>query len=81
MDKRTGSLVFGIVLLVILVASVVPNIANGTAPGTRQLVFSGALLLFAISRFIMFKSPNSAIIVPMRMVALVGCIGSFLVKN
>lgn len=81
MDRRTGSLVFGIVLLVILVASIGPNLATGVMPGTRQLVFSGALLFFAISRFIMFKSPDSAIIWPMRMIAIAGCVGSFLLKN
>jgi hypothetical protein len=80
MNRQTGSLIWGIVLLVIVAGYVGPTLASGAMPGTHQLILSGALLLFAISRFIMFKSPDSGIINPMRTLALVGCVLSFVVK-
>ncbi|PWU00194.1 MAG: hypothetical protein C5B53_04365 [Candidatus Melainabacteria bacterium] len=80
MNRQTGSLIFGIVLLVILAGYLGPTLASGAMPGTHQLILSGALLLFAVSRFIMFKSPDSGIIGPMRTVALIGVIASFVVK-
>ena len=81
MNRQVGSLVFGIVLLVIVAGYVGPTLASGGMPGTHQLILSGALVLFAISRFIMFKSPDSSIIQPMRTVALIACIASFVIKS
>jgi hypothetical protein len=81
MNRQTGNLIIGVILLVALAIYVGPTLASGAMPGTRQLLLSGALLIFAITRFIMFKSPDSGIINPMRMVALIGLVASFLIKS
>lgn len=81
MNKQTGSLVFGIILLVILAGYLVPTLVSGVMPGARQVLLSVALLLFAISRIIMFKSPEAGVIGPMRTIALMACVASFLIKS
>jgi len=42
----------------------------------RTIVLDGSLLIFAVSRFMMFANPNIMLIKPMRTIALVGVLAS-----
>jgi hypothetical protein len=81
MKRRIRNLVFGILLLVLLAITFGFTIATVGMPGTRQMIFGAGVFLFAISRIIMFASPDSAIIKPMRAIALISCIAAFLFKG
>lgn len=67
---KTFNLIVGIVLLVILAASLGPAVASGQMPSMRQFALYGALLIFALSRFISFGIPDSPAVKPLRMAGL-----------
>ncbi|MBX9724085.1 MAG: hypothetical protein K2X81_21945 [Candidatus Obscuribacterales bacterium] len=64
------NLVVGVILLVFLAACIGPAIASGQMPSMRQFALYGALLIFALSRFISFGIPDSPAVKPLRMAGL-----------
>lgn len=76
---KTMNLIVGILMLVLCAGSIYSGAMHGFT--TRNLLFDAALLLFGISRFIMFKAPNAAIIKPLRTLAIVAALGGALMRT
>jgi len=76
MSRQIGNLIFGIVLVVIALGNLGINLANGTLD-LRSIVLDGSLILFAVSRFMMFGMPGLPLIRPLRIIALIGVVASY----
>jgi hypothetical protein len=80
MNKQVGSLIFGIVLLVIALANLAVMATKGGLT-LHTIVLDGSLLIFAVSRFMMFANPQIMLIKPMRTIALVGVLASYIMPK
>jgi hypothetical protein len=78
--NKTANLIVGIIILVIALVSLGVSAASGSL-NLKTIVLDGALLLFAVSRFMMFASPNAMLIKPLRTIALFGVIAYYVMPK
>jgi hypothetical protein len=80
MTNQIGNLIFGIILALLALGGFVLDAMHGSI-SLRGLALDGSLMLFAVSRFLMFGSPGLPVIRPLRTIALVGVIASYLIPK
>jgi hypothetical protein len=80
MSRQIGNLILGIIFLGIALVNLGVSISHGTF-GLRTIALDGSLMLFAVCRFMMFGAPGLPLIKPLRTIALIGVVASYLLPR
>jgi hypothetical protein len=80
MNKQKSSLIWAVLFLGLLAASIVASVVKSSWPLYRMAVNVG-LLLIGISHLIRFRSPESQLVRPIRIAGVLAWIGGFFMKG